>query len=113
MQLFERLTATVIAQEATYGLVPPSHIITICNRDFGGLTITHDYSILPVVAVVDTPAGETAVLNATLVPPTVDVVHPDDTAASLVVTPRACPEGVIETKHSGMEWKQTEWSKGG
>ena len=70
-----------------------------------GLTVADDPGVLPVVAVVDAPAGEGAEVDASLVAGALHVVHPDGARDVPVgsVAAQHRSKGAIKPQHPGGE----------
>ena len=81
----------------------PSQIVPTQPRP---LTITDHHGVLPMVAVVDPPAREAALAEACLIPLTRHIVHPDRPRSTHGKPAGTSSDGIIETKHPGMEQRQ-------
>ena len=74
---------------------------------------TDDPRILVVVAVVDAPAWEAALLNAVLITGTFEVVHPDQPRASMAVRAPDIYEGICEIQHPSTGKEKERWDERG
>jgi len=76
------------------------------------LTVADGHCVLVVVAVVDAPAGETALLDARLVAGAGEVVHPDLTGAALTICASDAPDSVSEIQHPGRRKREKRGERG-